>query len=259
MLKLNNNYNLNLQMKKIVFVLCSLLAATMANGQEVIDNFHIGPYEVDYMGKGDVNFRLRKDINLYEYFKIKKDTVVVENKKEKPIKKAFELGLSYSTPRFGVNGAFNAFGLYGSAKVKVGNGVYINYGGRMSFLYGQYNENNNCLKNKLVEVGVPLSLEFANLDRSTSSLFASIGCTPAYYSTISAKETCAGKEIDSDKKSGLYVAPKVEIGGYIPINNHLVKIGVFGEYHISCAGKEDDIFEHRTGRSFVGASIGYVF
>lgn len=70
MLKLNNNYNLNLQMKKIVFVLCGLLAATMANGQEVIDNFHIGPYEVDYMGKGDVNFRLRKDINLYEYFKI---------------------------------------------------------------------------------------------------------------------------------------------------------------------------------------------
>ena len=60
-------------MKKIVFVICGLLAATIVKGQEVIDNFQVGPYEVDYMGKGDVNFRLRKDIDLNEYYKIKKD------------------------------------------------------------------------------------------------------------------------------------------------------------------------------------------
>lgn len=246
-------------MKKIVFVICGLLAATIVKGQEVIDNFQVGPYEVDYMGKGDVNFRLRKDIDLNEYYKIKKDTVFIESKKKKPIKKAYELGLIYSIPRFGVHGAFNTFALYGSAKVAVDNGVYINYGGKMAFSYGEYNENKNCLKDKLVEIGVPLSVEFVKLDRSTSSFFVSVGLTPAYYSTISAKEISGGEEIDADKKSGLYVAPKVEIGGYLPMNKHLVKIGVFGEYRISCASKEDNIFKHRIGRAFVGASIGYVF
>lgn len=246
-------------MKKIVLVLCGILVTAMAQGQVVTDNFQVGPYEVDYLGKGDVNFRLKRGVNLYEYFGLKKDTIIIETQKDKPIKRAFEIGVSYSTPRFCIKGAFNSFGLYGSLKSRVCNSVYLNYGGIIAFSYGHYNEEWNNLKDNLFEVGVPLSVEFANLDFSKSSLFASIGITPTYYSTISAKEIKDGKEIDAEKKSGIYIAPKMEIGGYLPVNGHLIKIGVFGECRIGCTKEEDNIFKQRIGRVFVGARIGYVF
>ena len=163
------------------------------------------------------------------------------------------------SPRFGVKGAFNSFGVYGSAKSKVTNNIYLNYGGKIAISYGHYNEEVNNLKDVLFEVGVPLSVEFANLNKNTSSFFASIGFTPAYYTTLSAKENKDGKDVDADKKSGLYVAPKVELGGYIPVNNHFLKLGLFGEYRINCTKAEDNIFKQRIGRAFVGANIGYVF
>lgn len=246
-------------MRTFFLILCGLLTTTMANSQEVIDNFQVGPYEVDYMGKGDVNFRLNKNINLYEYFKLQKDTIIAESKKVQPIKKGFEIGVTYSMPRFGVKGAFNSFRVYGSAKTRVSNNTYLNYGGKIAFSYGHYNEEVNNLKDVLFEVGVPLSVEFANLNKGTSSLFASVGFTPAYYTTLSAKENISGKDVDVDKKSGLYVAPKVELGGYIPVNDHFLKIGLFGEYRISCTKAEDNIFKQRIGRAFVGANIAYVF
>ena len=220
-------------MRIFFLILCGLLTTTMAKSQEVIDNFQVGPYEVDYMGKGDVNFRLKKNINLYEYFKLQKDTIIAESKKVQPIKKGFEVGVTYSMPRFGVGGAFNSFGVYGSAKSKVTSNIYLNYGGKIAISYGHYNEEVNNLKDVLFEVGVPLSVEFANLNKDTSSFFASVGFTPAYYTTLSAKENKDGKDVDADKKSGLYVAPKVELGGYIPVNDHFLKLGLFGEYRIN--------------------------
>lgn len=246
-------------MRTFFLILCGLLTTMMANSQEVIDNFQVGPYEVDYMGKSDVNFRLKKNINLYEYFKLQKDTIITESKKVQPIKKAFELGLTYSMPRFDVKGAFNSFGLYGSAKIKASNNLYLNYGGKIAFSYGHYNEEVNNLKDVLFEVGAPLSVEFANLNQCMPSFFVSVGFTPVYYTTLSAKENKDGKDVDADKKSGLYVAPKVELGGYIPVIDHLLKIGLFGEYRISCTKAEDNIFKQRIGRAFVGANIGYVF
>lgn len=246
-------------MRIFFLILCGLLTTTMAKSQEVIDNFQVGPYEVDYMGKGDVNFRLKKNINLYEYFKLQKDTIIAESKKVQPIKKGFEVGVTYSMPRFGVGGAFNSFGVYGSAKSKVTSNIYLNYGGKIAISYGHYNEEVNNLKDVLFEVGVPLSVEFANLNKDTSSFFASVGFTPAYYTTLSAKENKDGKDVDADKKSGLYVAPKVELGGYIPVNDHFLKLGLFGEYRINCTKAEDNIFKQRIGRAFVGANIGYIF
>ena len=234
-------------MRTFFLILCGLLTTTMAKSQEVIDNFQVGPYEVDYMGKGDVNFKLQKD------------TIIAESKKVQPIKKGFEVGVTYSMPRFGVKGAFNSFGVYGSAKSKVTNNIYLNYGGKIAISYGHYNEEVNNLKDVLFEVGVPLSVEFANLNKDTSSFFASVGFTPAYYTTLSAKENKDGKDVDADKKSGLYVAPKVELGGYIPVNDHFLKLGLFGEYRINCTKAEDNIFKQRIGRAFVGANIGYVF
>lgn len=246
-------------MKRILFIVCAVLTAGMLRGQVVKDNFQVGPYDVDYLGKGDVNYRLKKGIDLYDYFGLVKDTVFIEKKKDKPIKRAFELEFSYSNPRFEVKGAFNSFGIYGLSKSKVGKYVYLNYGGTVGVSYGRYNEEMKNLKDVLFEVGLPLSVEFADLNRLRSSLYANIGFTPAFYTAVMSKELSEGEEVDSEKKNGVYIAPKLELGGYITANEHLIKVGVFGEYRISCAKEEDNIFKERIGRAFVGAKIGCVF
>lgn len=245
-------------MKKMLLVLCGIFAATMAKSQNVIDNFIVGPYEVDYKGEGDVNFRLRKGINLYEYFGLKKDTVFVGQAQSEPVSKAFEFGLRYSTPRFDVQGAFNSFSAYGTRNIKVGSLVYFDFGVMVALSYGNYNERFGNLKDVLFEAGIPLAAEFAKLERGSSSLYASVGVTPAYYATISATEEVGGTEVDAEKENGLYVAPQLEVGGYLPVSGHLLKLGVYGEYRINCSGGDVDVFEQRIGRFFVGAKIGFV-
>ena len=62
-------------MKKLL-ILCALIAGILSGeAQTVIDNFTVGPYIVDYIGQGDVKYRLRDNIDLYEYFELKRDTV----------------------------------------------------------------------------------------------------------------------------------------------------------------------------------------
>lgn len=247
-------------MKKNVLILCGLLAATLTKSQTVIDHFSLGPYEVEYYGKGDFNYHLVKGVNLAEFYGIKKDTVVIEKKTEKPVKKAFELGLSYTIPRFNIGGAFNSFGLYGSAKNKVGHNMYLNYGGKIDFGWEQGNKMNDGRKSVLFEVGIPLSFEFANLDRTKSSFFASIGITPAFYTTLYAKETINNSKVDADKKNGLYIAPRLDLGGYLPVKEHPVKIGLFLEYRIGCKKGEENVFkQQRIGRVMIGANVGYIF
>lgn len=246
-------------MKRLVFFLCGILAASMAKSQKVIDNFIVGPYEVDYRGQGDVNFRMRKGIDLYEYFGLQKDTIIVESKKSLPVSKTFELGLLYAVPRFDIKGAYNAFGVYGNGKTKIHKNFFFNYGGMVAVSYGRYNQEFNCLEDVLFEFGVPLTVEYADLDRTKASLYANVGVTPSFYTTISAKEISEGIEIDSEKNNGVYVAPQIGIGSYIPVNGHFVKIGVYGEYRISCAKDEEDILENRIGHAFVGAKVGFVF
>lgn len=241
-------------MKKIFLVLCSAIIAATSKGQIVTDNFQVGPYEVDYLGKGDVNFRLKKGVDLYEYFGLQKDTIITENRINKPFNRGYEIGASYSRPWFNVsNGAFNSFGLYGLAKSKIGKYYFFNYGLKISFSYGHSRKN----KDVLFDAGIPLSIEFANLDYTKSSLFANIGVSPTFYSIINAKEVKSGNKSNTEKKNGLYIAPKVEIGGYISFNEHLIKIGLYGEYRVCCA--KDNIFKHRIGRAFVGANVGYIF
>lgn len=245
-------------MKKMLLVLCGIFAATMAKSQNVIDNFIVGPYEVDYKGEGDVNYRLRKGMNLYEYFGLKKDTVVVGQVQPAPISKAFEFGLRYSMPRFDVQGAFNSFGAYGTRKMQIGSHAYFDFGVMVALSYGNYNERFGNLKDVLFEAGIPLAVEFAKLERDKSSLYASIGVAPAYYTTISATENVGGTETDAEKENGLYIAPQLEVGGYMPVLGHLLKIGVYGEYRIDCSGGDVNVFEQRIGRFFVGAKVGLV-
>ena len=63
---------------KHFFFLCALIAGVIAaKAQTDVDNFNVGPYVVDYNGKGDVKYRLRDNINLYEFFELKMDTTII--------------------------------------------------------------------------------------------------------------------------------------------------------------------------------------
>lgn len=87
-------------MKRFLLLSMLLISASLLSAQNVVENFVIGPYEVDYKGQGNVNFRLRKGIDLYEYFNLKKDTVLISNISETPLKRGIQIDLSFSMPRY---------------------------------------------------------------------------------------------------------------------------------------------------------------
>ena len=63
---------------KHFFFLCAVIAGVITgNAQTVVDNFNVGPYIVDYNGRGDVKYRLRDNIDLYEFFELKMDTTII--------------------------------------------------------------------------------------------------------------------------------------------------------------------------------------
>lgn len=243
-------------MKRIVLFICSFVVASLLNAQNVIDNFNVGPYEVDYIGKGDVNYRLKKDVDLYQFYGLKKDTIFISaNNKNEIVKNATELGLFYALPRFGVKGAYNTFGIQGLFKRNLSNGLFFDFGLKAAISYGHYNSLYNYLKDVVFEIGIPVELEFVKLVKNQSSIFFGIGVVPSFFSTISCKDN-AGNEIK--KKNGIYFSPRLDFGGYIPVGHSFMKIGVFGEYKICCSKEEDNIFKERIGRTFIGANIGWI-
>lgn len=244
-------------MKKFLLLICYIVLAASSNAQEVLDNFIIGPYEVDYKGKGDVNYRLKKDVDLYKFFDLKKDTVTITPETKKVvITKASEIGAFYALPRFGVNGSYDTFGIQGFLKRSLSEGVIFDFGLKAAISYGHYNSDYNNLKDVVLEVGVPLELEFAKLLENHSSLYVGIGIVPTFFSTLSCKDNT---DSNIEKKNGIYISPRVDFGGYIPVGSCLMKLGVFGEYKICCSKEEDNIFKDRIGRAFVGANIGWIF
>ncbi len=245
-------------MRKLI-VLAILLVTTIAGYSQNVDNFEVGPYEVDYKGEGDFKFRLRKDIDLYKYFNLKKDTLIVSNEFS-PVKQAIQMNVFMSLPRFSEQGSSNLFGIDGSWKRQIGKVTYFNAGLSLGISYGRYNANHNHLKDMMLEIGVPLSIEFTKLDRKKASLYTSIGVTPLLYNTLKAEITdpTTQDKKDVDKENGFLIAPRVDFGGYVLVGNKIMRIGIYGEYKINCSGGMN-IFKDRIGRAFVGANVGLVF
>lgn len=246
-------------MKK-VFSLVAFLTIFVAGFAQDVDNFEVGPYEVDYKGSGDYKFRLRKGVDLYEYFGLKKDTTIqVVDTPTSPIKGAFQLNAFMSIPRFVVNGVSNVWGVDGAWKQRIGQQLFFNAGLSVALSMGKYGEAYQKYKDwedgnfseTMFEIGVPLSVEFCNLDRKKATMYGGIGVVPTFYT--------GGKDEAGDSKSGLFIAPRIDIGGYLPIGKQLVRLGGFAQYDINCSGGDYDIFKERIGRFFIGANIGLVF
>ena len=244
-------------MKKLLLVTAMLLSIGYAKAQDVVDDFNVGPYEVYYKGKGDVNFRLKKGVDLYEYFGLKKDTIIqVSEAKPEPLKHGVELSFFGETAMYRCARYSMVYGLEGAWKQRIANKTYFN--GGLSFGYASTTITN--LKEDVMEIGVPLSVELANLNSKKATLYGSIGLSPTYYTTMSAKYINALEgTADPQKYSGLYIAPRIELGGYIPVGKQIIKVGVNWRYKINCSTKDYDLYYQIVGRTFIGANIGIIF
>lgn len=247
-------------MKKLL-ILCALIAGILSGeAQTVIDNFTVGPYIVDYIGQGDVKYRLRDNIDLYEYFELKRDTVIDTELFMKrlvvgtPIKRAIQISGYIGANRF----AAKEFGLSGVWKQNVGTNLYFN--GGISLAIGHSNISLQSKRN-MFEVGIPLQIELGNLNDVRASLYGSFGITPTVYSTMSVKTWQNDKYVEADKdlkKSGFLIAPSLEFGGNIPVSGTIMRIGVYGIYKINCTTNNYDVYKQSAGRCFLGAKIGVV-
>lgn len=240
-------------MKKI-FTLCALIAGIVsANAQTIIDNFTVGPYVVDYNGQGDVKYRLRDNIDLYEFFELQKDTTIVAAVIETPIKHAIQISGYVGANR----NASREIGLSGVWKQNVGTNLYFNGGLSLAIGHTNYSQ---VQKRNMFEVGIPLQIEWGKLNHQKASLYGTFGITPTVYATMDAK-TWNGKEfVDADKdlkKSGFLIAPSLDFGGNIPVGNIIMRIGVYATYKINCTAGEYDIYKN-SARFFLGAKIGVV-
>lgn len=249
-------------MKKLILIAALFLANIAIGFAQNVENFDVGPYEVDYKGEGDIKYRLRKGIDLYEYFGLKRDTIVQGVKEPvSPVKGAFQLDAFLGVHRN--TGCTTMLGLDGIWKQKIGKMLYFNSGLSVGLAWGKYGGRSN-LKETMLMIGIPLSIEVSKPDRNRASLFAGLGVTPTYYNTLKS-EYPDNKKQDSKKNSGIYIAPKLEVGGYIPVDKCIVRIGLFGQYNINCSKNEIDsrtdanVFKEYIGCAFMGGSVGVIF
>lgn len=242
-------------MRRIYFII-AFLSIYMAGFAQNVDNFEVGPYEVDYKGSGDYKFRLRNGIDLYEYFGLKRDTTInVVESHPQLLRSGIQVGLSFETCLVNKSRHSNVYGIFGSWKQSVSKGIYLNGGLSLGFAA----VTSGIQKYTLMEIGIPISVEFSKIRKDKASLYAGIGIIPSVYATLSAKYEPEMQGTAPKKYSGFYIAPQLDFGGYIPVGKQLLRIGIFWKYKINCSTKDYDLYYQLVGRSFFGANVGLVF
>lgn len=242
-------------MKKLFSLIAFFTVCGVGFAQDV-DNFEVGPYEVEYEGPGIYKYRLRQDVDLYEYFGLKKDTteLMVESRPTL-LKNGIQATLNTETVFSNVSRHSSVYGISGSWKQAVNDGLYFN--GGLSF--GMAISTVGILKYNMMEIGVPLSVELSKISKEKASLYGGIGIVPTYYSTLSTKYEPATQGAEPEKYSGLYLAPQVDFGGYIPVGEYLIRVGIYLKYKINCSTKDFDLYQEVIGKEFLGANVGIVF
>lgn len=242
-------------MKKLLFITCMLMSIDAIKAQEVRDDFNVGPYEVIYWGQGDIDYRLRKDVDLYEYFGLKKDTIIqVSEPEPNPLERGIQLSVFSETAMYRCARHSMVYGIEGTWKQKIADKIYLN--GGISLGYAATTITN--IKEDIFEVGVPIYVEYGNLNAKKASLYGGIGITPSFYSTMSAEYISQANDNEPEKYNGIYLAPHLDFGGYIPVGLQIIKVGVTWRYKINCSTKDYDLYQKIMGQSFIGFKIGVV-
>jgi len=253
--------------KTLLLVLCAIAAMSGLAQSSEPDTLRVGPYYVDYYGPGDYSVFQRVDP--YEYFGIKKDTIInVVRPETEPLGHCFQIGAFMAVPRYAVLGTSSVFGFEGAWKMRLSQQLYFNAGVSFGVRMGKYHmhsykgsvmDYDNEFKETVMEIGVPISIEFTKLDRKKASLFAGIGVVPTFFTGAEGEMGRDYNTEDNDSKSGFYVAPRIEVGGYVPVGGKLVRIGGFYQNNLNCTPGDYDVYKNRIGRGHVGAKIGLVF
>lgn len=242
-------------MHRLFLFVVMLTCIVAVEAQNVEDQFEVGPYDVEYNGVGDYNVRMKKGVDLYEFFGLKRDTIIqVPEQTPEPLKYGFQFCLSGETGTYRCTRFSMSCGLTGTWKQKVANKTYINCG--LSIAYAAANMDN--LKEDIIEFGIPLSIEWSNLNSSKASMYGGIGMSLFGFSTMSAKYIIATDGTIPNKYNGLLVAPQIDFGAYIPVGKKIIKIGLTWRYKINCSTQEYDLYRQIVGRSFVGANLGII-
>lgn len=246
-------------MKKSILIIAFFAASVIGYAQEA-DNFIIGPYEVDYYGPSDYEFRQRKDVtDLREYFDLKTDTVVVMVEKKDRLPLGIQVGISGRASLFSLSGDTRFWGLDVSWKQRLHECIYFN-SGIMAGLTSWRNTGRDIARATLiVETGIPLSVEFTEWDGIHASPFISIGATPAYYVTPYSKSEMNGIVSEVSRVQGCYVAPRMDFGIYVPIKGTMLRIGILAQYNMDVVSGDSSIYDSKLGRMVAGISGGIVF
>lgn len=184
-------------MKHLLFF-AMIASAASCLAQTAIDNFNVGPYVVDYNGNGDVKYRLRDNIDLYEFFELQKDTTIISEVQEiEPLRHAILISGKIGSNRY----SSKEIGLEGVWKQNIATNLYFNAG--LSFTFGLADYGEKSVKRNMFEVGIPLQLELGRFNSQKASLYGLFGITPVVYSTMSAtvRSQEQNKRIDGVKKS----------------------------------------------------------
>ena len=152
------------------------------------------------------------------------------------------------------------FGVEGVWKKNIYPNLFINCGLSLEMDYtNKVNKYSN--RRNMFEVGVPVQLEWSRLSFGKSSFYGLIGFSPVFYSTLSAKtwSPSAGAVIKDAKKSGCLISPTIEAGGNIPMQNTLIRIGVFYKSKLNCTPDGYNVYRHVGGLNFIGVKAGVIF
>lgn len=246
-------------MKKILFV--AFLCLTTVSAKAQVDNFEVGPYEVEYQKDGDYKYRLRKDVDLYEFFDLKKDTtIIVEQKKPAPVAHAWQIGAELMTRLWGFLKEATQASVFAQYKLKIGTAAYFNGGLSLGYQANKSYTSGVEIDANILEVGIPLSIEYADLKQKSSSLFVLAGIIPTYSTTLSQK-LYEGNDLGNSH--GIRIDPRVEFGAYVPAGNVMCRVGLFFQKGISLSDSNPDgialDYKSRNSRVTVGGSFSFVF
>lgn len=242
-------------------IVCALLSMTFISGyaQSNVISFSVGPYRINVDMETGVH-KYEPFIDPVEFFEFKKDTIiqVVPTRLERGVQIVANSGVSGLIK----NGGFKHYDISGGLKQQLNGAVYLNVGlsaGLSTGVYGSLGTD-HYRKDRMIEIGVPVSLEVTNLyqDYEKVSLYGGVGFTPAFYKTTKIDKTSADKVRNANVKDfGLLVSPRFDFGAYIPVFGQVLRVGIYGEYRICCFHNVD-IYKKRVSKSILGVNIGIV-
>ena len=151
-------------------------------------------------------------------------------------------------------------GIEGVWKKNVYQDLFVNVGLSLAM---DYTKNINKLTNSrnMFEVGVPVQLEYCRLAFGKSSFYGLVGVAPVFYTTLSAKtwSSSAGHIVKDTKKNGCVFSPTLEGGMNIPLQNTLIRLGVFYKSKVNCTPDGYNVYRHVAGVNFIGLKAGVIF